>query len=367
MPVPFLDLKRSYDALRPQIEEAVLRSLRSGWYILSEDVSRFEEQFANYCGTNHAIGVSNGLDALKLALMAVGVGAGDEVIVPSHTFVATWLAVTGCGATPVPVEPEETTYNIDASKIEEVITPRTKAIVPVHLYGQPVDLSPILEIARTNGLRVVEDAAQAHGAIYRGKKLGGHGDAVAWSFYPGKNLGALGDAGGVTCNDPEIAETLRRLRNYGSIEKHQHEIEGLNCRLDPVQAAALSVKLAHLDTMNSNRASIAKRYLDRINPVEFGLPFVAKDRDPVWHLFVIRHPDRDKLQANLAKKGIATQVHYPIAPSRQAAFSSMKRACPIAEMLADEILSLPIDPHMTDADVDEVVCAVNEFGHACTH
>lgn len=360
MAVAFLDLKRSYDALRPEIEAAVLTSLRSGWYILGEDVARFEAAFAAYCGADHCVGVSNGLDALKLALMAVGVGPGDEVIVPSHTFVATWLAVSDCGARPVPVEPDPVTYNIDASRIEDAITSRTKAIVPVHLYGQPADLAPILEIARRHGIRVIEDAAQAHGAAYEGQRIGAHGDLVTWSFYPGKNLGALGDAGGITSNDPELAERLRVLRNYGSRRKYHHEVQGLNCRLDPVQAVALSVKLAHLDDMNSRRASIAARYLDRIDPMKVVLPGVAGNCSSVWHLFVVRHPERDRVQAGLAEKGVATQIHYPIAPSRQPAFLDLKLDCPLAETLADEVLSLPMDPFLTDAEVDDVIDAVND-------
>ena len=239
MKVPFLDLSAAYKELQAEIETAVLASMRTGWYILGPEVDAFERDFATYCEASHCIGVANGLDALHLALIAMGVGPGDEVIVPSNTYIATWLAVSQCGATPVPVEPNEVTYNIDPSRIEAAITPKTKVILPVHLYGQPADLDPILAIAKRHKLKVLEDAAQAHGARYKGKRIGGHGDAVAWSYYPGKNLGALGDGGAITTNDPEIADQLRVLRNYGSRVKYVNEAQGYNSRLDPIQASCL--------------------------------------------------------------------------------------------------------------------------------
>jgi dTDP-4-amino-4,6-dideoxygalactose transaminase len=245
--IPFLDLHASYLELKFEIDEAVTRVLNSGWYILGPEVEAFENEFATYCQTKFSIGLANGLDALTLALRAMDVGPGDEVIVPSNTYIATWLAVSQCGATPVPVEPDDRTYNIDPVSIVAAITPRTKVILPVHLYGQPADLDPILEIARKHGLRVLEDGAQAHGARYKGQRIGGHGDAVAWSFYPGKNLGAIGDGGAVTTNDPVIADRIRVLRNYGSHVKYVNEVKGFNSRLDPIQAAILRVKLNKLD------------------------------------------------------------------------------------------------------------------------
>ncbi len=245
---------------------------------------------------------------------ALDIGPGDEVIVPSNTYIATWLAVSQCGATPVPVEPDERTYNLDPNRIEAAITPRTKAILPVHLYGQPADLDPILAIARQHGLRVLEDAAQAHGARYKGRRIGGHGDAVAWSFYPGKNLGALGDGGAVTTNDPEIADRLRVLRNYGSRVKYVNEVQGVNSRLDPLQAAILHVKLRHLDDWNARRAAIAAHYREGLAATGLILPHVPAWAEPVWHLFIVRHPQRDALQRHLHEAGIGTLIHYPIPP-----------------------------------------------------
>jgi dTDP-4-amino-4,6-dideoxygalactose transaminase len=260
MTVPFLDLGAAYREIQAELESAVFTSLRSGWYIGGRDVEAFEEEFAAFTETRHCVGVANGLDALHLALVAMGIGVGDEVIVPTNTFIATWLAVSQSGAILIPVEPVESTYNLDPDRIEAAITPRTRAILPVHLYGQPADLDPILALARKHGLRVLEDAAQAHGARYKGKRIGGHGDVVAWSFYPSKNLGALGDAGAVTTNDPEVADRVRVLRNYGSRVKYVNEVKGCNSRLDPVQATVLRVKLRHLDEWNARRTAIAARY-----------------------------------------------------------------------------------------------------------
>ena len=258
--IPFLDLRASYLELKSDIDRAIARVVDGGWYILGPEVEAFEAEYGVYCGAKHAIGVANGLDALHLALRALGVGAGDEVIVPANTYIATWLAVSQCGATPVPVEPDERTFNIDPAFIEAAITTRTRVILPVHLYGQPADLDPILEVARKHGLCVLEDAAQTHGARYKGRRLGAHGDAVAWSFYPGKNLGAMGDGGAVTTNDPQIADRIRVLRNYGSRAKYVNEVQGFNSRLDPLQAAILRVKLTHLDEWNARRAAIARQY-----------------------------------------------------------------------------------------------------------
>jgi dTDP-4-amino-4,6-dideoxygalactose transaminase len=357
--IPFLDLKAPYLELKQEIDEAIARVLSSGWFIGGEEVEQFETEYASYCGTAHALGVANGLDALYLALRAMGVGPGDEVIVPSNTYIATWLAVSQCGATPVPVEPLESTYNIDPARIEAAITPATRVILPVHLYGQPADLDPILALARKHGLRVLEDAAQAHGARYKGQRIGAHGDAVAWSFYPGKNLGALGDGGAVTTNDPQLAERIRLLRNYGSRVKYVNEIKGVNSRLDPLQAAVLRVKLRHLDNWNARRQALAAAYLSGLARTGLTLPQVPAWADPVWHLFVVRHPQRDALAQRLAAAGIGSLIHYPIPPHRQQAYAAAGFAAgafPLAEAMAGEVMSLPIGPQMV-ADSVVNVCA----------
>jgi dTDP-4-amino-4,6-dideoxygalactose transaminase len=359
--IPFLDLRESYLEIQTELEQAVLSSLSSGWYIGGRDVEDFEREFAAFTESNECVGVANGLDALHLALRAMGIGPGDEVIVPSNTYIATWLAVNHCGARPVPVEPVASTYNLDASRIEAAITDRTKAILPVHLYGQPADLDPILEIARKHGLRVLEDAAQAHGARYKGKRIGSHGDAVAWSFYPSKNLGALGDAGAVTTNDPELAERVRLLRNYGSRVKYVNEIQGYNSRLDPVQAAVLRVKLRHLDEWNARRAAIAGRYCAELAGSGVVLPHVPDWANPVWHLFVVEYGDRDGLQGALQQAGIGTQIHYPIPPHLQSAYRSAgfgEGDFPIAESSANRLLSLPMGPQQDDEATTAVIRAV---------
>ena len=361
MKVPFLDLGAAYRALQPELEAAVLASLRTGWYIGGSDVEGFEDDFANHVQARHAVGVANGLDALHLALRAMGIGAGDEVIVPSNTYIATWLAVTYCGARPVPVEPEIGGFNIDPALLEAAITPRTKAILPVHLYGQPAELDPILQLARRRGLRVLEDAAQAHGARYRGRRIGSHGDAVAWSFYPGKNLGALGDAGAVTTDDAELADRIRVLRNYGSRVKYVNEVQGVNSRLDPVQAAALRVKLRHLDRWNARRAEIAARYGAALRGSGLLLPVVPPHMEPAWHLYVVRHPQRDRLAERLAAAGVGTLIHYPVPPHEQAAYRDLglaRGSLPRSEALHAEVLSLPMDPLLTDAQLDHVVAEV---------
>lgn len=362
--VPFLDLRAAYLELKNEIDTAVARVMDSGWYILGSEVDAFEARYASYCETKHCVGVANGLDALHLALLAMDVGPGDEVIVPSNTYIATWLAVSHCGATPVPVEPDEATYNIDPSRIQAAITPRTKVILPVHLYGQPANLDPILDIACNHGLKVLEDGAQAHGARYKGKRIGGHGDAVAWSFYPGKNLGALGDGGAVTTNDPELADRIRVLRNYGSRAKYVNELRGYNSRLDPIQAAVLSVKLSHLDTWNSHRRSIAAYYQENLKAQGLTLPYAPNWAEPVWHLFVIRHVQRDMLQEKLRETKIATLIHYPIPPYKQGAYTEINfRASdyPLASHMADEMLSLPIGPHLTIKQYSRVARAINEL------
>jgi dTDP-4-amino-4,6-dideoxygalactose transaminase len=358
MNVPFLDLKSTYLELKTEIDEAVARTLASGSYILGPEVEAFEREFAAYCGANECIGTANGLDALMLALRAMGVGAGDEVIVPSNTYIATWLAVSQCGAIPVPVEPCEATYNLDPVLVEQAITSRTKVLLPVHLYGQPADLAPLLLLARRRGLLVLEDAAQAHGARYRGQRIGGHGDVVAWSFYPGKNLGAFGDAGAVTTNNSEIAEKIRVLRNYGSRIKYVNDVKGHNSRLDPVQAAVLRVKLRHLDEWNARRRRIAERYLQGLSQTRLRLPQVMDGAEPVWHLFVVRDVERDRLQRSLADVGIGSLIHYPVPPSRQLAYADAgiaSGALPLADILAREVLSLPMGPHLSEEKADAVI------------
>lgn len=367
MKIPFLDLRTAYLELKTEIDAAIVRSLDSGWYILGAEVEAFETEWAAYCEARHAIAVGNGLDALHLALHALDVGRGDEVIVPSNTYIATWLAVSQAGAKPVPVEPDTRTCNLDPARIEAAITPRTKAILPVHLYGQPADLDPILEIARRHGLRVLEDGAQAHGARYKGKRLGAHGDVVAWSFYPGKNLGALGDGGAVTTNDPVLADRIRVLRNYGSRVKYVNEVRGFNSRLDPLQSAVLRVKLRLLDDWNGRRKRLAAMYLETLDIGALTLPFVPNYADPVWHLFVVRHAKREALQQHLSEAGIGTMIHYPIPPHLQLAYAELgikPGALPIAEALANEVLSLPIGPHLSIEFASNVCATMNEFSYA---
>jgi dTDP-4-amino-4,6-dideoxygalactose transaminase len=367
MKVPFLDLKAGYLELQPEIDAAIKRVLESGWYILGEEVETFEQEYAAYCEAKHCVGVANGLDALHLALLALGVGPGDEVIVPSNTYIATWLAVSQCGATPVPVEPNEATYNIDPSHIEAAITPRTKVILPVHLYGQPADMDPILAIARKHDLRVLEDGAQAHGARYKGKRIGAHGDVVAWSFYPGKNLGAYGDGGAVTTDDPEIADRIRILRNYGSRVKYVNEVRGFNSRLDTLQAAVLREKLKKLDEWNERRKVVAAEYLSALSECDVILPHVPEWAYPVWHLFVVRNPQRGQLQKKLSEAGIGTMIHYPIPPHLQGAYAELgyvAGAFPIAEQIHQEVLSLPMGPHLDKQQLQLVIDAVKEATRA---
>ena len=360
--IPFLDLKAAYDALASELDTAVLRAACSGWYIGGPEVEAFEQAFAAYTQSRHCVGVGNGLDALTLALRALGIAAGDEVIVPSNTFIATWLAVSAVGATPVPVEPPAGHSVIDAQGIAAKITARTKAIMPVHLYGTPADMPAICALARHHQLYVVEDAAQAHGAEVHGQRIGAHGDVVAWSFYPGKNLGALGDGGAVTTNDAELASRIRRLGNYGSSVKYHNEVQGVNSRLDPVQAAVLAVKLAHLDAWNQHRRKIAQRYLDGLSGLPLRLPQVPDWAMPVWHLFVVATPQRDALQHALQAEGIQTLIHYPVPPHRQPAYREYAHLhLPQAESDAGQVLSLPIGPQLALADVDCVIDAIRRF------
>lgn len=363
MTIPFLDLKAPHDELRDELREAFERVLDSGWYILGNEVVQFEKEFADYCESAHCVGVGNGLDALHLILRAYDIGEGDEVIVPSNTYIATWLAASYAGATPVPVEPDERTYNIDPSRIEAAITSRTKAIIVVHLYGQPADMDAINSIAKKYDLRVIEDAAQAHGARYKGRRVGSLSDAAGFSFYPGKNLGAIGDGGAVTTNDAELAERIAVLRNYGSRVKYYNEVKGYNSRLDELQAAFLRVKLKKLDEWNNRRNDIAQRYLNELERSGIVLPFLPEWADPVWHLFVVQSLNRDALQRRLTDAGIGTMIHYPIPPHLSSAYKDLhfeNHQCAIAQSLSDKVLSIPIGPHMQVADVATVIRVINK-------
>lgn len=358
MNIPFLDLKSINAAHQDGLSEAFTKVLQSGWYVLGEEVRQFEASFAEFCGASHCVGVSNGLDALHLILKAMDIGPGDEVIVPSNTYIATWLAVSYTGATPVPVEPIEKTYNIDPENVAQAITSRTKAIMVVHLYGQAVDMDPILNVANEYGLKVVEDVAQAHGARYKGRSTGSLGHAAGFSFYPGKNLGALGDAGAVVTNDRGLAEKVRVLANYGSQRKYHNEYLGYNCRLDELQAALLSVKLKHLPADTQQRRRVAQRYLEGLADTHVVTPFVPDYAEPVWHLFVVRVANRDAVQKRLAENGVGTVIHYPIPPHLQPAYAGLgfsEGSLPIAERIHDSVLSLPMGPTVTDEQVDYVV------------
>ena len=361
MKTPILDLGAAYRELKTEIDAAVSRVLESGCYILGPEVEAFETEWAAYCHVKHAVGLANGLDALVLALRALNVGPGDEVIVPSNTYIATWLAVSAVGAKPVPIEPNPTTHNIDTKRIAAAITPRTKVLLPVHLYGQPADMDPILDIAQRHGLRVIEDAAQAHGARYKGKRIGAHGDIVCWSFYPGKNLGALGDAGAITTNDAALAEHVALLRNYGSRQKYLNEEPGVNSRLDPIQAAVLRVKLGVLDEWTERRRAVASAYTLGLAESGLILPHVPDWAEPAWHLYVVRTPDRSRLQGRITKAGIGTLIHYPIPPHMQKAYADMEilpDAFPLARDLASEVISLPMGPQLGLDQVQDIVNAL---------
>jgi dTDP-4-amino-4,6-dideoxygalactose transaminase len=360
--VPFLDLGRLHQSIREPLDEAYHRVVDSGWFIMGPELEAFEAEFAQYCEVKHCIGVGNGLEALHLLLRAYGIGPGDEVIVPSNTFIATWLAVTECGAIPVPVEPDIDTHNIDPALIAAAITSRTRAIMPVHLYGQPADMDPINALAAKHGLIVIEDAAQAQGARYKGRRAGSLGHAAATSFYPGKNLGALGDGGAVLTNDDAIAEKVKQLRNYGSKVKYQHDLAGYNSRLDEMQAAFLRAKLTVLDEWNARRKDIATQYSTLLAGTSIVLPFVPEYAEPVWHLYVIRSKQRDALKAHLEQQGVATVIHYPIPPHRQACYQSYQAEnLHIAEILAEEVLSLPMSPAMSIEEVECVAHAIATF------
>ncbi len=320
MTVEFLDLKSAHEEVKTELHAAYERVLSSGWFILGQELQSFEEEFASYCDSSYCIGVGNGLDALSLILRGYGISAGDEVIVPSNTFIATWLAVSSCGATPVAVEPNLGSYNIDANRVEDALTKRTKAIIAVHLYGQPADMQELKAIADKHGLKLIEDAAQSHGARYKGQRTGSLGDAAGFSFYPGKNLGGLGDGGAITTSDETLAKEVRRLRSYGSTQKYVHEVKGVNSRLDEMQAAFLRVKLNKLDQWNERRRQISELYMDGLDKESIVLPLVQKDIVSAWHLFVIRVSDREHVMQALKNDGIETIIHYPTPPHLQGAY-----------------------------------------------
>ena len=367
-PIPCLDLKAINGRRREELIAAFTRVLDSGWYVLGGEVAAFEREFAAWCGAGHCVGVGNGLDALTLtfrAYIALGVMAeGDEVIVPANTYIASILAVSEARLRPVPVEPDPATFNLDPARIEAVITPRTRAILPVHLYGRAADMTRITAIAHRHGLKVVEDSAQAHGAIHAGRRAGAWGDAAGFSFYPTKNFGALGDAGAVTTGDAALADMVRTLRNYGSEKKYHNRMRGVNSRLDELQAALLRVRLPQIDAENARRRELAALYRTAIRHPEVRTPEApAEAAEHVWHLFVVRSARRDALQAHLAAQGVQTMVHYPIPPHRQGAYAGgeLGGPWPLTEAIHDEVLSLPMGPHLTDAEAERVAAAVNAW------
>ncbi len=362
--VPFVSLSASTHALKAELLAAAERVLDRGMFILGEEVAQFEREFASFCGAQCAAGVGNGLDALTLALRALGVAPGDEVVTPCHTFIATWLAISACGATPVPADVDATTYTLDPESLRRVITGRTKAVIAVHLYGHPADMDEINAIGRDCGLKVVEDAAQAHGALYKGRPVGGLADAAAFSFYPTKNLGAFGDGGAVATNDPMIDRRVKRLRNYGSERKYVFDEQGVNSRLDELHAALLRVKLPRVAAANAARKRIAARYQSALGGLPLVLPTVSNWADPVWHLYVVRAPHRDAFIAHLAAQGVATQIHYPELPHQQGAYRATKpdrAAVRVSEEVAREVVSLPLWPEMTDAMVEQVIAAARSY------
>jgi len=363
--IPYLDLKSTNLVCQKELKQAYQRFLDSGWYILGEAVEKFEQEYADYIGVRHCVGVGNGLEALHLILTAYGIGEGHEVIVPSNTYIATWLAITYAGAKPIPVEPDPQNYNLDPNRVESALTEKTRGILPVHLYGQPANMEPIIDIANQRNLIVIEDAAQAHGALYNGRKCGSLGHAAGFSFYPAKNLGALGDAGAITTDDTSLADKIRTLRNYGSKRKYYNEMVGFNSRLDEIQAAFLSVKLSYLDGWNAKRKEIAAFYSRSLREIsEVTLPHVPDWSGHVWHIYPILCSQRDALQAYLKDSGIDTLIHYPVPPHLSDAYSSLNYSdgdFPIAEAIALTELSLPIGPCMNIKDAEYVVRAIKNF------
>lgn len=362
--VPFLDLEVGHSELNDDLVNAFRDVLASGMFVGGQNCELFEIEFSEFCNTEFAVGVGNGLDALKLILLAYGIGPGDEVIVPANTFIATWFAVSNVGAKIVPVEASLQTYNIDVNLIEASITENTKAIIAVHLYGQPADMDKINEIAKRYDIKVIEDAAQAHGAIYKGKRVGGLGHAAAFSFYPGKNLGALGDAGAITTNDEYIVKEVRRLSNYGAAVKYQHECVGFNTRLDELQAALLRIKLTKLDDWNEQRRKNAAHYIEHLTDSELKLPIIPEFCEPVWHLFVVSHPDRDTLKQFLDSHQISCSIHYPTPPHLQSAYRDLgfsKGSFPISENIHNEVISLPMGPHLKEPQLKYVIEKIREY------
>lgn len=360
--IKFLDLEKINNRFRSEMDARIKEIMDSGWYLSGKWNDEFAGHFAEYCGAQHAIGVANGLDAINLIIRGYGFGVGDEIIVPANTYIATILAVSENGCTPVLVEPDINTYNINPDLIEEKITEKTKAIIVVHLYGQAVQMDKIWELAKKYNLKVIEDAAQAHGAIYNGKRVGNLGDAAAFSFYPGKNLGALGDAGGVTTNDTELFTKVHAIANYGSDYKYHHIYKGVNSRLDEIQAALLDVKLPHLDADNARRREIAKYYRENIKNPKIILPQTYDENAHVWHVFVVRTENRDALCRYLEENGVQTNIHYPTAPHKQGAYSEWSnQSFPITEEIHRTIMSLPISPVLTDDEVKNIVRIINEW------
>jgi len=362
--IKFLDISAINERYRGEIDSAIQRVLGSGWYILGREVEEFEKKFATFCGVKYAIGVANGLDALTISLKALDIKKGDEVIVPSNTYIATILAISANNATPILVEPDINAYNIDPKKIEAAITSKTKAIMPVHLYGQACDMDAIMKIAKKHNLRVVEDCAQAHGAMLGGKRVGSFGDCGGFSFYPGKNLGALGDGGMITTNNEELAKKIKALRNYGSFVKYENLYKGMNSRLDEIQAGILSVKLAHLQNDNEKRRAVANYYMHNIKNPAITLPKISNgdEKSHVWHLFVVRCSRRDDLKKYLFDNGIEASIHYPVPPHKQYAYKEWnKLSFPISEKIHNEVLSLPISPVITTEEIEKVVDIINKY------
>ncbi|MBN1283786.1 MAG: DegT/DnrJ/EryC1/StrS family aminotransferase [Anaerolineae bacterium] len=362
--VPFVDLKAQRATIKDELDAAIENVIANTAFILGPDVAKFEEAFAAFCGTKYAVGLDSGTSALELALRAFDIGPGDEVITAANTYIATALAISYVGATPVLVDIHPETYNINVDLIEDAITERTKAIMPVHLYGQPADMDPILAIADKHGLIVIEDSAQAHGARYKGKRAGSIGHAAGFSFYPAKNLGAYGDGGAVTTNDPTVADKLRMLRDYGQTKKYHHQIQGFNRRLDTLQAAILRVKLQYLDEWNAARRAHAQRYHELLADVEAHLPVVPDFAEPVWHLYVVRVEDRDGMRAHLAENGVGTGIHYPIPIHLQPAYAELglkEGAFPVTEEYAKQLLSLPMYPEISPELIEHVYSVMKEF------
>ncbi len=367
--IKFLDLEQVNRPYREAFQAAFQRVLNAGWYILGEEVKAFEKAFSAYCGTSACIGVANGLDALTLILkayMELGqLREGDEVLVPANTYIATWLAVSTCGLVPVPIEPHPLYYNMDPEAIESKISSRTKVMMVVHLYGQMADMLALKAIADRHGLKLIEDAAQAHGALLQGRRAGNWGDAAGFSFYPGKNLGALGDGGAITTNDPGLEKCIRSLANYGSELKYFNQYKGVNSRLDELQAAFLNVKLAHLDSETTQRRVIAKRYLNELKNPSLVLPLIADEEAHVWHLFVVQTQNRDALQEHLLQEGIQTVIHYPVPPHRQKAYEEYGHLkLPVTEQIHRQILSLPISPVLSQEEVSKIIAVLNNYGKA---